>query len=231
MRAIIINFTLLLLCMSLWAADDYRDFTDKAGRVMQAKPVSVIGNQVRIQREDGQEFNVSTDIFAKADQEFLDEWMLLHLAKNDRLFKIGAKEDGTRKEKTDREPMTYYNWEGFYKLSIENKSDLILDDIRVEYRFFVFDDTIAAQKRSEGQTDKTSGDLKIKLIGPRKTVVVETDKAKMQESKLDGGWVFTNSGDRASKDKLEGIHLKVFKGDLELLDYSEPTSLREKYKW
>lgn len=228
-------YTLLLMFTAAWCqAVEYREFTSTSGQKMMARPVNIIGKQVRIEREDGQEFNVTLDMFSEKDQEYLREWMLAKLANDGRLFTIQAKEGGTRKEKTGSKgtsSMVYKTWEGYYKLIIQNDSDLALKDLRIEYRYYIFDDDMGATKRSEGDTKVTKGELKISLLGPRKTAELETIKTRMQESELGAGWYYSNGGDRGSKDKLEGLRMRIYKGDLLLVDYSEPSTLREQHKW
>lgn len=228
-------YSLFILFSAVWSqADGYREFTSTSGQTMQAKPVNIVGKQIRIERSDGMEFNVSIDRFSKKDQKFLREWMLTKLAEDGRLLSVEAKEDGTRKEKTGKSStssIVYKHWDGFYKLVIENESEISLNKLRIEYRYYIFDDAIAADKRSEGDTKVTKGELKLEHLGPYKTVELETEKTPMQESELGSGWYYAGGGDRGSKDKLEGIRMKIYQGDLLLYDYCEPTNLRKKYRW
>jgi len=51
-----------------------RTFTDRDGRKMEARVVSMEGGSVKIERADGTVFTVEAGIFSGADQAFLDEW-------------------------------------------------------------------------------------------------------------------------------------------------------------
>ncbi|MCB1064244.1 MAG: C39 family peptidase [Verrucomicrobiae bacterium] len=55
-------------------ADDYRDFTNTAGKSLRAKLIKVEGAQVTIQLESGQEFTIAANTLSAADQTFIKEW-------------------------------------------------------------------------------------------------------------------------------------------------------------
>lgn len=55
--------------------DPYRVFTNKAGKTIKAKPLSVSGARVTIAREDGRSFTLPISSLSKVDQEFLRNWI------------------------------------------------------------------------------------------------------------------------------------------------------------
>jgi len=230
MKAISI-FILIFTAAHSVAFAQYREFTDKSGRTMRAKPVNVVGAQVRIEREDGHEFTVPVMVFSEEDQKYLQKWMLTFLAEHDRLLSVNAKGDGTKKMSRDSGSIEYDYWKGFYKITIENESDIALDGLKVDYRYFIFDDAVAADRRSDGDTKKIAGTAPIPMLGARAKIELETVRTDMTASKLAPGWYYTNGGDDSSKDKLDGIWIKIYRDDLLLEEYSDPTNLREKQKW
>ncbi|MEZ0275203.1 MAG: hypothetical protein ACAH88_09885 [Roseimicrobium sp.] len=62
-----------VLCLSTLLQADMRHFTDKDGRTIKAEFVSVKGDFVTLKREDGKEFTVRVDTFAKVDIDYIRE--------------------------------------------------------------------------------------------------------------------------------------------------------------
>jgi len=58
-------------CSSSVAQDEFREFRDQRGRTVQARVVTVDGDQVTIQRRDGRQFTVAISVLSASDQEFL----------------------------------------------------------------------------------------------------------------------------------------------------------------
>lgn len=223
-------FTFFIFCSLAEAKEEFREFTSASGQTMTARPVAVIGSQVRIEREDGSEFNVDTSIFAKEDAEYLKMWMLKFLAEQGRLLKINAKGSSDNSEKSQTESTKIKTWEGFYLIKVENVSDVDIDDLRIEYEFFVYDDKAAADKRNSGDVDPKSGKLEAKRLSARKTVDFQSDRVKMMETELKSGWYYVGGGDEESKDRLEGIRMKIYSGKEFLMRYADTEILWSKYK-
>ncbi|HSJ03556.1 MAG TPA: SHD1 domain-containing protein [Verrucomicrobium sp.] len=51
-----------------------RSFKDKTGRVIEAEMVARQGDQIRIKRVDGREFNLAVSLLSDEDQKFVQEW-------------------------------------------------------------------------------------------------------------------------------------------------------------
>lgn len=62
-----------VLCLSALLHADMRHFTDKEGRTIKAEFVSVRGDFVTLKREDGKEFTVRVDTFARVDVDYIRE--------------------------------------------------------------------------------------------------------------------------------------------------------------
>ncbi|WP_309382400.1 hypothetical protein [Cerasicoccus frondis] len=222
--------TLITWCQLIHAEELFREFTSTSGQTMMARPVSVVGEQIRIQREDGGEFNVNTDIFSQKDQDYLIEWRLKFLQDQGRLFKINTKEGSTKKTKTKTMTKESWDWQGYYEITLENRSDLALSNVRIEYTYFLFNEQEAATSRNDGRIEKETGEIKIKHLSPRKTVTNSTSKIPMRETELDSNAYYVNGGDDKSKDRLEGIAMKIFVGDTLVAHYADPSNILQKMR-
>lgn len=223
-------FTFLLFCGLAQAKEEFREFTSASGQTMIARPVAVIGSNVRIEREDGSEFNVDVTIFSKEDQAYLKSWTLKFLVDQGRLLKINAKGSSSNAEKSQTTSTKIKTWEGFYLVNVENISDIDIDNLRIEYELFVYDDLAAADKRRAGDIDSKSGSFDVKRLSARKSIDFESEHVKMMETELKSGWYYVGGGDEESKDKLEGIRMKIYSGKELLMRYATTDNLWTKYK-
>jgi len=233
------SILLLFLIISSVSAYAYpRTFTDKQGRTMEAELVGVVGTQVSIKRADGAVFNVDPSIFCEEDEEFIRVWMLRKLSDQDNLLTTSAKYSKTSpREATtedikglDDQYITFEIWEAMYKVKLENESDLTLKGFRAEYRIHILRSDLAAEKRNQGKPQIVSGELDIPPIAPHSDFEFETVKAKMLNSELKKGVVWTGGGDRESEDQIEGFRIRIYYKDTLLIDWANPTSLL-KNRW
>jgi hypothetical protein len=54
--------------------DPYREFTNKEGKTIRAKPVSISNQKVTIARKDGKVFTVAISSLSEEDQHYLKDW-------------------------------------------------------------------------------------------------------------------------------------------------------------
>ena len=59
---------------SLATANEFRTFTNTAGKTMEARVTAKANGKVKIQRKDGTEFTVAVTVFTKEDQDFIATW-------------------------------------------------------------------------------------------------------------------------------------------------------------
>lgn len=210
----------------------FREFTNKEGQTMMARPVNVVGEQVRIQRQDGAEFTVPVDIFSKKDQDFLRNWSVQFLASNGRLLELGARSaTGNRRKTEPGVGFIAYEYEGFYRITLKNTSDIELTELKVDYRFFVFQNTVGANRRSEGRDIRISGSEIIEAFSPRAELTLETRKADMRDTELKPGYYWADGGRAKSSDSLKGIWIRVYHNDKLVAEFANPTAIPEREDW
>ncbi|WOO41539.1 hypothetical protein [Rubellicoccus peritrichatus] len=211
---------------------EYYEFTDAQGRTITAKPIRMVGTQVEIERDDGSKFTVSPTIFVTKDQEYLAKWAKEQLFVSGDVLKITAKSSTTRKQKDDSSRgVEIKRFKGFYKVKVVNESDMDLTDLDVKYRYYVFKNDIAADKRSSGQTIKVTGQSKISTLPKRSDFEFETKHSEMMETDLESGYRWAGGGKPKSEDELEGIWVRVYQGKNLITEFANPSSLPKKEKW
>ena len=223
---------LLLLLVPTLVRAEYRDFTDKQGRVMNAELINVIGKEVRLKRDDGAAFTVDPSIFCEEDENYIRLWMVKSLSERDSLLDLSARSAETSaKEVSGSDLVKAKKWDGYYKIEIENKSDLNLEELKVEYAFLVFHMNPGAKSRDDGKTEVVKKDLTIPMLSGRGEFAFDTAKAEMLSTDLASNAYWTDGGKDSSKDKLEGIWIRLYYRDQLIMDWSNPSSMKEKYNW
>lgn len=223
---------LLFLLATALAHAEYREFTAQDGRTMKAELINVVGDKVRLKREDGSSFNVSPSAFSKEDQEYITLWMLRELSGRDSLLDIQAKSSGTTpKEVNVGTGILAERWDGYYKIKLTNKSDLPLEGIQIMYGFWAFHMEMGADRRREGKTEIVQGELTIPQIKARSDFEFDSVKADMLSTELARGYYWADGGKDKSLDKLEGIWIRIYYDDQLIQEWSNPSSLKEKNDW
>lgn len=223
--------TLVLLSI-LPTFAEYYEFTDAQGRAITAKPVRMVGTQVEIERDDGSKFTVNPSIFIAKDQKFLAQWARDQLISKGDAIKISAKSAVTRKQKDGSSTgLKIKRFKGYYNIQIKNDSDLDLNDLEVEYRYYIFKNQVGADKRSDGNNMRVTGDSTITLLAKRSEIKIETKKTEMKETDLESGYRWANGGKSKSKDQLDGIWIKLYQGDKVIAEFANPSTLPRKEKW
>lgn len=107
-----------------------------------------------------------------------------------------------------------------------------MHDIRLEYLIFHFVDVIGGEKRSEGSVKRIKGKLNLAVLEGYANQKLQTEPVQFRETRLMTGFVWSKgSGARDSKDRLDGIWIKLFVGDQLVLQQSRPASLASKEAW
>ena len=65
----------------------------------------------------------------------------------------------------------------------------------------------------------------------RETVTLTTELIPMLKSQLEPGYIWANGAKKTSKDKLEGIWVKIFVGDKLVREVSKPENMMRKEPW
>ncbi len=224
-------FALLILFTATHLNAEFREFTDQQGRSMKAELINVIGQEVMLKREDGNTFTVSPNIFCEEDKEYIQIWMVQKLNERDSLLTVNARSSETNKKKMDDGLAKMEKWDGYYKVTIENESDLLLQNLKVEYRLWAFHMNMAAQSRDDGKTEIIKKDITIPMIKGRDEFAFDTAKAELSSIDLDSNVIWAGGGKDSSKDKLEGIWIRIYYKGVLIKDWSNPSSLKDKLNW
>lgn len=229
-RYLLLIGTLLCTGFIAQADDEFHTFTNADGQTIKAKPLRMQGERVEIQREDGQTFIVDPTIFTVADQAYLKTWQK-QSAIDKGAIEVKATSATTRKVKIKSEGLDEKHYKGYYKVSVVNSSEMSFKDLKAEYRFFLFQNQIAADKRSDGELKRFKGDVKISSLSAYGKYEFETEQAEMTETDLKAGWHWEGGGKGQSQDELKGIWVRIYKDKEVIAEFANPSNLSEKEDW
>lgn len=213
-------FLTLLASTALGNPAEYWELTSKDGRTIKAIPVAVIGAQIRIQREDQQEFNVSPNLFAKEDEKRLMDWAFHFLLENDRLLKIEADQvkdqvgkskgnlqittlydDGSKDVSNFQDAVVYKDYKYSYEIKITNKSNFEFDGLTVTYVAYATEQsTFGTQERH------VAGMLPLRHLPADKTSQYLTKSFEFEKVSVKQGYE-----DPKQKFRLSGLWLKIYR--------------------
>jgi hypothetical protein len=217
------SIVFLLCAHQLSGQTAFREFSNAAGQTITARPVNVIGEEVRIEFEDGRAMNVSLDAFVEKDAAYLRDWAIMELARRERLLDVVV----TRNEYEVKDSPEY---EGYYFIKIENRSSLPLDLLKVEYRIFTKEGQ-AARLRDEARYSRQSGTLDFRSLSVGVHEIRKTESVRFMESELGQEVLRTGGGDSESKVKLIGIWAKIYYNGKQVHEYALPERLLRNEKF
>jgi hypothetical protein len=221
----------LLLCLpSIANAAAFHTFKDTQGREMQAKITRVSGEDVYIQRSDGLNTKVKRSIFSKKDQTHIAEWAHNTLLESG-ILEVQFTTTETDKRKSSSGGIQREDYKVCYNVRINNSGHEDFSDVRVEYLILKFQDILSATKRSEGNLKRFKGSAELPRIPAREESSASTEDIPMLKSKLESGYIWANGAKKTSKDKLEGIWVKIYIGDKLVHEVSKPENMMRTEKW
>lgn len=265
MKKLILLFASLTLACH--AADEYRTFTAQDGRTLKAKIITYDDStgKVQIQREDSTLITANRSAFSKKDQTYIKTWSATGVFTSTSKLKAevkrnigkptkkeievdmstqtgrGSRGGGTQVVATDKK--TSYKFD----LLLENKGDISLTNIKMEYRIFYnqekpIEDEKANAQRDENDTrperylaldeDKVkSGEARLKSIGAGESETLSTGSVSILKRSANRTW----GSNINLKGDLAGVWFKLTMrapdGTQLIREIAQPESIRKKYSW
>ncbi|MFT4901678.1 MAG: hypothetical protein ACI81V_000953 [Lentimonas sp.] len=103
--------------------------------------------------------------------------------------------------------------------------------LELKYVVLKFDDTVAAQKRSEGRIERKKGTAEIPALAAHSEYEVTTETFKMLNTHLEVGYVWKDGGQSKSEDRLDGIWVKLYSQGVQVYEDSRPQSMMRNEAW
>ncbi len=250
MKRLFIVAGMLVFTLATHRADaEMREFTLPDGRALQAEIVSFNGKlgKVKLKLADGRIKTVNPAIFVKEDRQYIKEWASLDGFRNKTFFKISCSKDLAEKWKdnlegnvsygdgsSEKETIGEMKFEKFvYNLLLENRNDVPLENIEIEYCIFCEQKGKGRWKgSSEWFSKATKGNLTIKKLPAKSKKTVTTESAVIARQEILGD--FVQSYEKISAE-LEGVWVRITiktpGGQTATRTVFEPDNLAGKHTW
>lgn len=231
----------LAACLPAFSAGEYRTFTGKDGREIQAKIIKVDSrsDKVTVERDNRRRITVPATIFSDADQTYIKEWVAAQDFMSSSKLKVSVEKEkgktGSDKSQTKRPKPPCH-----YEIVLNNRSGNNFDDIRIEYCTYMNKESL------KGGTDELSvgcGQIdQVKFVQGRfsaKTPFIKLYRyytAHYEVSYDSSGYpVSDTSYNKVAEDNLEGIRVRISyrapSGTVFTREICEPDSIANKYGW
>lgn len=224
--------TALLLAFPPAGTAEVFVLTDTQGRSIKADVISVENDTAKIKRDDGRSFELALSTLADADQTKLRDWAKKQADKPLPAGAIGVvasrtKFDSEKSEATVPFIITYtdgtvkretriqvtVNEEWGYSLTVENRTLQPINGLRLEYKLFSAVDSRGAST------------LQIPPLKPRDKVILKTNTVTLTKTHLKGDSV------KPVGNQLQGVWVRIYKGDDLVHESSTPENISMNNKW
>tara|TARA_X000000950_G_scaffold104156_1_gene131362 strand:+ start:915 stop:1631 length:717 start_codon:yes stop_codon:yes gene_type:complete len=213
-------------------------FTLPDGRSLEAEIVQYDerSGQVELKRTDGKLVKIKPSVFVKSDQDYITEWFL-HSVFNgkDISVDINKKKVGQRKEDGNAHFMRIDEF--LYQIEIENRSNIEISELDVEYRIFYEQEENDMDKGRVVKHDRTvQGDLEIELLAAKGKRIFSSKEVELVKYEFNSTEYYVPGGDpQATQGSIKGIWVRVecesTGGMKSVRDFYEPSSIEGKYSW
>lgn len=225
----ILGFLLLPTAPLLWpakaqvpATGDFHEFTSKAGQKVSARILGLSADkrQVRILRQDGQEFPMEIVLLSLDDQQFIKDWLKTAPAGSTAPLSTYRLEVGVTKSlgPSDKHRDQFYTMESreqFFRLVVRNLSRETLESATIEYAIvwkdaveIVFNEDSKEWSYRTTPLDEAANAVKKAGSSPLEAMrfngeaALETDPVAVDRVLYDGNELYR-------EDELLGIKLRV----------------------
>jgi hypothetical protein len=227
---------LLAWALAASSTAEVHTLTDKQGRSIKADVISVENDTAKIRRDDGRSFELALSTLTDADQTKLRDWAKKQADKPLPAGAIGVvasrtKFDSKKTETTVPFIITYtdgtvkretriqvtVNEEWGYSLTVENRTLQPINGLRLEYKLFS-----AVDSRGPASSVST---LQIPPLKPRDKVILKTNTVTLTKTHLKGDSV------KPVGNQLQGVWVRIYKGDDLVHESSTPENISMNNKW
>jgi hypothetical protein len=223
---------------------DLHTFTNQDGRTIKAEISSVAEDYVFLKRDDGQSFKVPLSTLSKDDQNFIRLWFIKQeQADHDDILTLSessvrsetpsAQGDPAKPKENDAtHTMQTGQWSESYKVKVANDTPVHWANLRVRYIIFSFVGVPGALSPNDFTLAHAAGTVALDDLPGEQDKTVETNTINLREVTLAPGYYYKNGAPAKIADKLDGIWVRVYDENNNLLqEWSNPSDLMKDNNW
>ncbi|MFH1499015.1 MAG: hypothetical protein ABII82_14455 [Verrucomicrobiota bacterium] len=205
-----------------------RTFTDQEGRTIVAEIVSATDRTVKIRRDDGRVFEVPVMTFVLEDRKYIEAWLKEQSVQAAPLrLRVEVSQSKKTVGRSEGISSNTRMLEAGYRILIKNESAGPLDNLKIDYRVFKFDDRVGLddRKRSLQKISGTIGKVSVPRFGQNEFT---TKGINLTVHQLKPNWSYIGGADPRTADSLAGIWLRLIDGSGEVIhEYASSDKLME----
>ncbi len=223
-RALMAAVTLGLMGVQMPAADapaakELHEFTNASGATIQAEILTVVGDEVSLQRDDGKKVQSKISVFSKDDQAYIQQWLYKSVtAHGGNAFAIQAvtTEGVATPSVKDEKQLHYRYWTVNYEITLKNQIAAAWGPLQV--RYIIIKDTANHDRLppKDFTESRLYGTVAVEKLAANEKKALSLEKMDMKETTLVGS-VWANGAPSVVADKLLGIWVRVYDADDNLL--------------
>jgi hypothetical protein len=241
---------MLILCLmatGIVAEEEhtYRDFRDTQGRIIRGRAVAFDADRgiVTIELDDGRSTKTPVSVFCREDQAYFLEWKTCQ----DFLDKSKLQISASRKRNTNTElTFSTFNLEFTvedtrYEIVLENKSQIDLSELEIEYCIF-YEQEIIENNKQVCRQGVCHGTKQILKLASREKAILLTEAVTVFERELDYYWQYVDAvyGSYSDIENVQNgtihgiwirVHMKRASGLTQTREYVTPESIAKNQKW
>ncbi len=235
-----IHYALLLCCLFVSASPStslgegivFRSFTTADGRSLNAavKDYNERTKKIQLKREDGKLIWVLPTVFSEPDREYIRQWIAVDQFMSPTKFRIKGDSD---KDTIDKK-LTKIE----YKITLENRTDFPLKDLRIEYRTFILKQGYEGNKDSNrvggGQWHIAEIPAGKKVSRNISSINLTAGFRTVRETDYYSG-ITSTSQQKTYQDRLKGFWIKVYGPEIDgkpaIRKWCNPPDTSEDFAW
>lgn len=201
------------------AAKELHEFTNASGATIQAEILTVVGDEVSLQRDDGKKVQSKISVFSKDDQAYIQQWLYKSVtAHGGNAFAIQAvtTEGVATPSVKDEKQLHYRYWTVNYEITLKNQIAAAWGPLQV--RYIIIKDTANHDRLppKDFTESRLYGTVAVEKLAANEKKALSLEKMDMKETTLVGS-VWANGAPSVVADKLLGIWVRVYDADDNLL--------------
>ncbi len=224
-------------------ADEFREFTNSAGKTIKASVIAATATDVTLKMEDGRQMTGGVSFFSEGDREYIESWRKANPSKIAYDFEVTVSKSREERRKATEGSMNivYETWK--YEVKVENRSrsgatGVTTSGLELRYNIAKTAKAKADQANTLNQSLAPSGPLLVKAGSAKlgeieylRSVQIETDTVPITLSELAPGWYFADGSKDQNDDELEGIWVQIVEGDTVVFEKKLGSKAAADGKW
>ncbi len=117
-----------------------------------------------------------------------------------------------------------------YDVTMVNKSAKDYGNLKIKYIIFI-KDAKEGGKPGDTRLVRKQGETTADAIKAHAKFAFQTNKVEVKKTQLQGGWTYVNGARPRAADSLAGIWVRVYDGDKQVAQFSNPPTIQTREKW